>query len=239
MLHALSLSSRMWTEQRGALLQLGHRVLAPDQRTPPETAAPSLNAVADDLACTLDRQGIREAVMVGSSMGGYVAMAFLRRHPGRVRALALLATKAGADDAETAAQRQLFAELVLDPASRSRVVSSAIPKLLGATTRAERPGVVERVREIVEAAAAEAIAWSQRAIAARRDSFDVLRAVNVPSVVVAGEEDELIPVAEARQLAEALPQGELITIPGAGHLTPMEAPDIVTATLTDLLRRAR
>lgn len=242
LLHALALSSAMWTRQREALTRLGHRVLAPDQRGYGATclgaAPPSLTVVADDLARTLDEHGVGEVALAGSSMGGYVAMAFLRCHPGRVRAIALLGTKAGADDEETAAGRTAFAEAVLNESTRAHVVAAALPTLVGATTRAERPEVVEEVRGLVDATPPAAIAWSQRAIAARRDSFGVLGAAHIPGVVIAGAEDELIPVADARQMADAMPRGELVVVPRAGHLTPMEAPGAVTAALSDLLRRA-
>jgi pimeloyl-ACP methyl ester carboxylesterase len=236
LLHALAMTSAMWTEQRRDLERLGHLVLTPDQRT--YGAAPSFDVVADDLAHELDRRGIGDVVLAGSSMGGYVAMTFLRRHPGRVRAFALLGTRAGADDGPTAAGRHAFADSILDPLRRTMIVSATVPKLVGATTRAERPELVARVGAIVETVPSEAIAWSQRAIAARPDSFDLLRAAGLPSVVIAGSEDELVPLAEAHRMAAALPRARLITVPAAGHLTPIEAPDAVTGALAELLERA-
>ncbi len=242
MLHAIATSSAMWIAQRRALTVAGYQVLTPDQRgygtTPLGVADPSLDVAADDLAALLDGQGIEEIALVGSSMGGYVAMAFLRRHPGRVRALALLSTRAGADDTDGAAQRRAFADLILDPVSRPQVVEAAIPTLLGATTRGGRPEVADAVRAIVENTSPEAIAWSQRAIADRADAFDVLRATDVPSVVVTGGEDELIPTVEAEQMADVLPDAELVIVPRAGHLAPMEAPGAVTAALDSVLTRA-
>lgn len=242
LLHALATSSAMWSAQRRALVSTGHQVLTPDQRgygtTPLGSAEPSLDVAADDLALLLDRQGIDSIVLVGASMGGYVALAFLRRHPGRVRALALVSTKASADTPAEAAQRRAFASLVLDPASRAQVVAAALPTLLGATTRGGRPEVVAAVRGIVSNTSPEAIAWSQRAIASRPDAVDVLRATHVPSVVVAGEEDELVPLSSARRLASSLPDAGLVTVPQAGHLAPMEAPGAVTAALAGVLTRA-
>ncbi|MDN3352432.1 alpha/beta hydrolase [Actinomadura sp. DC4] len=242
LLHALATSSAMWSAQRRAFVGAGHQVLTPDQRgygtTPLGPAGPSLDVAADDLAALLDRQEIGSVALAGASMGGYVAMAFLRRHPGRVRALMLVSTKASADTPAEAAQRRAFASLILDPASRARVVAAAIPTLLGATTRGGRPEVVAAVRGLVENTSPEAIAWSQRAIADRREAFGVLRATNVPSVVVAGEEDELVSLTEAREVADCLPGAELVTVPKAGHLAPMETPGAVTAALAEVLSRA-
>ena len=90
-----------------------------------------------------------------------------------------------------------FAEAVLDPATRPKVIAAALPGLVGATTLARRPEVVEQVTRLVEATDPATLAWCQRAIAARSDSFAVLRETNVPAVVIAGAEDALVPVEEA------------------------------------------
>jgi pimeloyl-ACP methyl ester carboxylesterase len=241
LLHALAVDSRMWAVQRRALCAAGHQVWAPDQRgyggSPLGAAAPSLDAVADDLARGLDERGVARAVLVGSSMGGYAAMAFLRRHPGRTAALALLGTRAGADDSATAAGRRAFADAVLDPASRPAVLAAALPALVGSTTAARRPAVVAEVRALVEAADPAAVAWCQRAIADRCDSFDVLHATFVPAVVIAGAEDALVPEEETKQMANALPLGEYVVVPDAGHLAALEAPAAVSRALLDLLGR--
>ncbi|MFJ7125783.1 alpha/beta fold hydrolase [Streptomyces sp. NPDC098101] len=239
LLHALPLGSAMWRTQAEALRARGHTVLTPDQRgfgtVPLGTEPPSLDTVADDLAALLDEHGIREVALAGCSMGGYTAMAFLRRHPGRVRALALFATRAAADTPETAAERRRFADLMLDGTLRDQVVGRTTPSLLGSGTRARRPDLVEEVLAMATAAAPEAVAWAQRAIAARPDSTSVLRATDVPALVVTGAEDELVGAREAASTCDALPRGRLVTVPDAGHLQPLEAPDRVTGLLTALL----
>ena len=242
LLHALAVSGQMWAEPHRMLERAGHRVLAPDQRgygaTPLGSAAPSLDVVADDLAEVLDTQGLREVTLVGCSMGGYVAMAFLRRHPARVRALALLATRADADDEAAAARRETFAEVILDPQRRPAVLEQTIPTLVGETTRTARPDVLARLTELVQITDPAAIAWSQRAIATRQDSLAILREVQVPSVVIAGEEDGLVTVAEHQRVVDALPDSKLITVRRSGHLTPMEAPDEVAAAIDELVSRS-
>ncbi|MYW15285.1 alpha/beta fold hydrolase [Streptomyces sp. SID2955] len=239
LLHALPLSSAMWQAQAAALRARGHTVLAPDQRgfgaTPLGTEPPSLDAVADDLAALLDAHDLPTVALAGCSMGGYAAMAFLRRHPHRVRALALFATRAAADSPEAAGERHRFAELVLDDTLRDQVVRRTTPLLLGATTRARRPDLVDEVTAMARAAAPEAVAWAQRAIAARPDSLDLLRGTDVPALVVTGAEDELVAEKEAVAMADALPRGRLVTLPATGHLQPVEAPQAVTDLLTALL----
>jgi pimeloyl-ACP methyl ester carboxylesterase len=241
LLHALGLDSGMWRTQARALESAGHQVIAPDQRgfgTAPlgsPGAQPSLDTVADDLARLLDERGVDGVVLVGASMGAYVAMAFLRRHRDRVHALGLLSARARADDERARAMRENFAARVVEPGSGPTLIAAMTPSLVGATTHATRPEVVAAVRAHVASAEAASLAWAQRAIAARPDSLDVLRSANLPAVVIAGAEDGLVPLEHSRETAEALPSGRLLVVPGAGHLPPLETPDEVTGHLVDLI----
>ncbi|RBM14143.1 alpha/beta fold hydrolase [Streptomyces sp. PT12] len=242
LLHALPFDASSWDEVARGLRGQGHPVLAYDQRgfgaaPPTDGLPPSLDAAADELAAELERRGLGSVVLAGCSMGGYLAMAFLRRHPGRVEALALLAARATADDPPTAARRRRFAELVLDDRARDQLVAETTPALLGATTRARTPHLTERVTELALAARPASVAWAQRAIAERVDALDTLRATDVPAVVVVGDEDELVSVDEAGQAVAALPQGRLVILPGVGHLAPLEAPEATVGILSQLLTR--
>lgn len=239
LLHALGFDSTMWAAQHRALEAAGHRVIAPDQRgfgaTALGSAPPSLDTVADDVARLLDERGVEDAVLVGASMGAYVAMAFLRRHRDRVRALGLLSARARADDARAKSARTVFAARIVEPGTGPAFVAAMTPGLVGATTRATRPPVVAAVRAAAASAAPEALAWAQRAIAARPCSLDVLRTAHLPAVVIAGAEDELVPPEHTREVAEALPAGRLLVVPGAGHLPSLETPDVVTGHLAGLI----
>ncbi|WP_406184851.1 alpha/beta fold hydrolase [Streptomyces sp. NBC_01006] len=242
LLHALPLDSSLWDAAAAALRARGRRVLTPDQAgfgsAPLPQGSPSLDLVADGLARELDRQGIGEVALAGCSMGGYVAMAFLRRHPDRVRALALLAARGTADSAAAAGQRLRFADAILDDSARAGLVAATTPSLLGATTRARRPHLTARVTGLALAAPPRSVAWAQRAIAARTDSTATLRAADVPAVVVIGAEDELVSLEEACRTAKALPRGRLVVLPGVGHLAPLEAPEATAEILTGLLAQA-
>ncbi|OAR25897.1 multidrug transporter [Streptomyces sp. ERV7] len=239
LLHALSLDASMWDAQRRALQAIGHPVLAPHQRgfgsVPLGDEPPSLDVVADDLARTLDGVGAGPVLLAGSSMGAYTAMAFLRRHPGRTAGLALLSARATADSSEARAQRLRFAELVGDEEVRAGLIAGTTPMLAGATTRARRPEVLDRLFADAAKADPAALAWAQRAIADRPDSTETLRAAGMPAVVIAGEEDELVAAEESRHTAALLRRGRLVTLPGTGHLQPLEAPERVTRELLVLL----
>jgi pimeloyl-ACP methyl ester carboxylesterase len=240
LLHAFPLSSPMWDGQRERLAARC-RVLTPDQRgfgaSPLGPDEPDLDACADDVVALLDRLGLDRVVLGGLSMGGYVAMALLRRHPERVRALVLADTKAGADPEPARVNRLRIADQLGEQGS-GVLVEAVLPALLGPTTTSTRPEVVEQVRALVEAAPPAAAAWAQRAMAARPDSLAALAAADVPALVVVGDEDALSPVADAQAMADALPQGRLVVLEGAGHLTALEVPDafagVVGAFLDEL-----
>jgi pimeloyl-ACP methyl ester carboxylesterase len=168
-------------------------------------------------------------------MGGYVAMAVLRRHPDRVRALVLADTKATADTADAAAGRLRIAERVIEDGNAGVLVDEMLPKLVGTTTKKARPLVLGRVKALVERAPAYAVAWAQRAMAARPDSLGTLREVRVPTLVVVGAEDELSSPADAAAMAEAVPGATLATIPESGHLTAVEMPEAFNEALAGFL----
>ncbi|MEY9848400.1 alpha/beta fold hydrolase [Streptacidiphilus sp. MAP5-3] len=245
LLHAFPLSSRMWQAQLDELPGTDGsdaRVLAVDLRgfggTELGADAPSLDLLADDIALLLDRAGIEEAVVGGVSMGGYVAMAFARRHGDRLSGLLLADTKGTADTDQARAHRERVASAVLARRSVRLLVDEQLPSpLLGATTAARAPELVAHVASLIESASPEAVAWAQRAMACRPDSLADLRKVDVPSLVVVGAEDTLTPPSDAEALAEALPQSELTILPGAGHLSPLEVPEAFNTAVRTLLAR--
>ncbi|MFJ3789055.1 alpha/beta fold hydrolase [Kitasatospora sp. NPDC090091] len=241
LLHAFPLDASMWSAQLDALPgPTGHRarVLAPDQRgfggTELGTGEPSLDAVADDVALLLDAAGVERAVVGGLSMGGYVALAFARRHPDRLAGLLLANTRATADAEAVRANRERIAAAVL--------ARDSVQLLLDERTAANQLGpdsghLVERVQKMVAGAAPAAVAWAQRAMAARPEALDVLAGLRVPASVVAGEQDGLVPLSEADLMVRALPDAELTVIPGVGHLSALEAPEEFNATVCRLLER--
>ncbi|WP_042373592.1 alpha/beta fold hydrolase [Streptacidiphilus neutrinimicus] len=245
LLHAFPLSARMWESQLDELPGsdgTDARVLAVDLRgfggTELGADAPSLDLLADDVALLLDAAGIEQAVLGGLSMGGYVAMAFARRHPGRLSGLLLADTKGTADTETARANRERVAKAVLARDSVRLLVDEQLPApLLGGTTAKRCPKLVDYVAELIGEASPASVAWAQRAMAARPDSLDSLRTVDVPALVVVGDEDELTPVPEAEALAAALPHADLTILPGAGHLSALEVPEAFNTAVRSLLAR--
>jgi pimeloyl-ACP methyl ester carboxylesterase len=217
----------MWEPQAVALAS-SYQVVRFDLRgfggSPPGDGLLTMERIADDGAAVLDRLGIPSATVCGVSMGGYAALALVRRHPERLRALVLADTRAGADSPEAKAARAAQAEKVRREGSRA-MADDALGKLLGATSHRERPELVARVRQIIEANPPRGITDALAGLAARADSTPTLREIRVPTLVVVGEEDEITPLAEAEALQRGIAGSRLAVIPRAGHLSSLENPD--------------
>lgn len=226
LLHAFPLGLVMWDEQAAALAD-AYRVVRFDCRgfggSPPGDGLLTMERIADDAAAVLERLGLPSAVVGGLSMGGYAALALVRRHPERIRALVLADTRAGADSPEAKATRAAQAEKVRREGAAA-IADAVLPKLLGATSHRERPELVARVRRIVEANPPRGITDALAGLAARADSTPTLREIRVPTLVVVGEEDTITPRSEAEGLQRGIGGSELAAIPRAGHLANMENP---------------
>jgi pimeloyl-ACP methyl ester carboxylesterase len=225
-LHAFPLGLVMWDAQAAALAPT-HQVIRFDARgfgaSPPGEGLLTMERIADDAAALLDHLGVSQALACGCSMGGYAALAMVRRHADRLRGLVLQDTRAGADSAEGRRNRAVLAEKVRAEGATA-AAEAFLPRLLGETTHRERPEVVARVREIILATSPRGIADALAGLAARADSTPTLREIRVPTLVVVGAEDQLTPVAEAEALHRGIAGSRLAVIARAGHLANLENP---------------
>ena len=248
LLHGFPVDHRMW-DAVVDLLPGDRTVLAPDLPglggSPSgedvadalgSPAAPSLETTADAVAATLRAAGVGRAVVAGLSMGGYVAMALVERHPDLVAGLALLDTKSTADDDAARANRLRIAAAVI-AAGEVDAVLGMRRALLGETSLVTRPDLVDRLELWIRTQGPAGVAWSQRAMAARPDRTAVLEGFAGPALVLVGEEDEVTPLAGARSLAAALVAAELVVVPRAGHMSSVESPEPVAAALDALALR--
>lgn len=197
--------------------------------------APSVDAWADWLAAVLDRLGLERVALGGLSMGGYLCFAFWRRHRGRVSALLLSDTKAGADDEAGKAKRIEMQRLVREEGSGA-VAARMITGMVGKTTREERPAVIATLDAMMRRASPEAVHDALDVLRTRPDSTPTLATIDVPTLVVCGEEDALTPPAESRALHAAIAGSELAIIPRAGHASNLEDPAAFTRLLTGFAR---
>jgi pimeloyl-ACP methyl ester carboxylesterase len=236
--HAFPLSAEMWDPQL-ASPPAGWRFIAPDLRgfgrSSHRSGATSVEAHARDLVALLDALAIDRAVVVGLSMGGYVALALVRAAPQRVRALVLCDTRADADSDDARANRQRLREQLRDGGPVA-VAETMVPRLVGPTTMREQPGVVARVRGLIVASAAPGIDDAIVALMTRPDSTSGLVLIDVPTLLVVGEEDGLTPIALHERMREHIPGSRLVVIPGAGHLSNLECPDQFNEALSGFLQ---
>jgi pimeloyl-ACP methyl ester carboxylesterase len=241
LLHAFPLNADMWAPQLEALPR-GWRLIAPDlggfgpSRSSPGSPEmpPMLRDHTADVLALLDDLHVERAVIGGLSMGGYVTFAVLRRAPERSRGLVLADTRPQADSPEARTNRTRMLEL-LDASGPAAVAREMLPRLLGETTRRERPAVGDRITSMITANSAEAIRDAIVWMMARPDSTPLLRQVRCPTLVLVGTEDGITPVDDARQMAGQIPGAELEVIPGAGHLSSFECPDAFNAALARFL----
>jgi pimeloyl-ACP methyl ester carboxylesterase len=239
LIHAFPLAADMWRPQLERVPD-GWRFLAPDTRGfgPGAVASatpPSIDDLAGDVVALLDQLELERATIAGLSMGGYVALALFRVAPERVTGLVLANTRAGADSADGRAGRDKLIALAREGGPQA-VADQMLPKLLGDTTRRARPDLPRAVRAMIEGNSAEAIAGALHAMKERPDSTALLPRINLPALVVAGEEDALIPVAESEAMDRALPRSHLVVLPASGHLSSFETPDDFSEALGNFLR---
>jgi 3-oxoadipate enol-lactonase len=237
LLHAFPLGHFMWDSQVAALRGT-HQVIRFDARgfggSPPGDSLLTMERIADDARGLLDHLGVGQAVVVGCSMGGYAAFAFARRHPERLKGLVLQDTRAGADTGEAHRNRATLAEKVKKEGAAA-AADALLPKLLGATTHAERPEIVTRLRERILASSPAGIANALYGLAARADSTATLREIRVPTLVCCGAEDTITPPAESERMSAGIAGSRLEVIPRAGHLANLEVPGDVNRLLLDFL----
>lgn len=184
-------------------------------------------ATMDDLASDLHehlraRRPGQRYVLCGLSMGGYVAMAYAERWPETVYGLILCNTRSTPDTEEAKAGREATAHEALTKGMEV-IARAMIPKVLSSSTRREQPEVVQRVEALMARQDPTGVAAASRGMALRPDRTEVLRAFDRPALVITGEADELMPLPTSQHMARTLPHADLVVLPGAGHLSNVEA----------------
>lgn len=235
LLHAFPLSREMWAPQASLAEQV--RLITPDLYGFGGTAVPAdgwtVDSMADALAEWLTELRIAEPIVLGGlSMGGYVALAFARRHPKRLRGLILADTKAEADTAEGRWNRDKMIAFVRQN-SAGDVVEQLLPKLV----RDVNSDVANEMRRLGTQQTQDGVAAALEALRDRPDATPGLVMIRVPTLVIVGAEDTLTPPAVSRSLAEGIADATLIEIPQAGHLSNLEAPTEFNAAVRQFVER--
>jgi pimeloyl-ACP methyl ester carboxylesterase len=240
LLHPFPANHEFWLPVAQALAGR-YRVVLPDLRGHGDSGVgegpATMEKHAGDIVHVMDDAEIGRAPLVGVSIGGYVLFEFWRRHRGRVTALVLCNTKARADSAEARAGRLQTASDVLDHGTEP-FFESMIPRLLGKTTRETRPDLVEGALRMMRKMSPEDVAQVQRGMAERPDSVDTLKTINVPTLLVTGDEDVLTGVNEAELMRQHISGSRLRVIAKAGHYSLWEQPEEAVKLLRQFLDRS-
>lgn len=240
LLHPFPCHHEFWNPVAAAL-DSRYRLILPDLRGHGDSEigeGPALmRKHASDIARVLDATGIGTAAFIGCSIGGYILFEFWRRFRARVTALALCDTRPQADTADARANRLQAAAAVLEQGTEP-FLETMIPKLMGRTTVTTRPDLVDGAHAMMRKMSAEAISLVQRGMAERPDSLADLKAINVPTLVVIGEEDVLSTVADGELMRQNIAGSQLKVIPKAGHYAPWEQPGAVGPVLRKFLDAA-
>jgi len=209
------------------MLAARYRVLLPDLRGHGESRAgqgpATMEKHATDLARLCDAEHIGRAVFAGVSIGGYILFEFWRRYRERVAGLVFCNTKASMDSDQARQDRLKSAEEV-EQHGPVGFLDGMVPKLVGATTRANRPDIAAAARKLMSGSSVPGIAAVQRGMAARPDSIPTLATIKVPTLVIAGEEDN-IPLEEVQKIHNGIAGSQMVVIPKAGHYAVFERPD--------------
>lgn len=229
------LDARMWEHQLEGLSE-DRRVIAVDLRgrrrsKDIDPTSATIDLYADDVAKTIRRLGQEKVDLAGLSMGGYVVFSFFRKYPEMLRSLILIDTKAAGDSPEAQEQREKVAAEVLEKGTRP-LTETLLPKILA-------PGATEEVKDRTfemfrdtppETAAADSLAMKDRA-----DSAHDLGSIKVPTLVLHGDADQIMPIDDAKHMASLIPGAKFVSIPRAGHLAPLENPDQVNFAIAKFL----
>ncbi|MGH7494651.1 MAG: alpha/beta fold hydrolase [bacterium] len=238
--HGFPLSHKIWQPQIEALHD-EFCVITPDLRGHGESEAPtgaySMEKFADDLFTLLKHLNCGPVVMAGHSMGGYIAFAFLRNYPNWVKGLILVSTRAAADSPEGKAGRETLAQLVEKEKSSAPVVMKMLPNMVAQASLAAHPNLRTEVERIMSNTSQNGLAGALRGMAARADANDLLTSLCLPTLIIAGTADALIPHAESESMARAIPGAQLALIEGAGHLPSLEKPEEMNRVLREWLRK--
>jgi pimeloyl-ACP methyl ester carboxylesterase len=221
LLHAFPLDARMWEDQVPALEEAGYETLAPN--LPGQEPDNELGQWAQRVLHVLPG----DFIPIGCSMGGYLTFELWRQAPARIPAAVFIDTRAGADSSEAREGRENTIRLLGEDGFEPFWEEQA-PKLFGPMAP---PEVVERARQIASEQPITNLVATLQALAARPDSSDTAASIDVPALVLVGEEDVITPPSEALELAGMLSAGRLTRIPEAGHVSPLEAPAAVKEEL--------
>jgi pimeloyl-ACP methyl ester carboxylesterase len=236
-IHGFPYNSTMWAQQIKRLKE-SYYCIAYDVRglgdTPPGDGQFTMEMFVDDLFSVMDGLDLEKPVITGFSMGGYIALRAVEREPDRFRALILCDTKASADD-DAGRIKRAGAISTINKEGMEKFASEFVPVTFGDDAPQKIP---ESYNAMLEQAANESpvgVKGCLLAMAARTDTSDVLESIQMPTLLLVGEEDSLTPPSTMQAMHNEIKDSALITVSDAGHMTPIEKPEVVTQSMEEFL----
>ena len=238
LLHGFPLASDIFDPLRPGVERVARQITPdlPGFGRSPAASAGTMESLARRMLVLLDTLGVERAVLGGHSMGGYIALRMAALAPERVLGLVLIATRA-APDGDAGAESRRRAIAVIEAGGKGEFLDGFVPRLLGASTRQRAPRLLAELRGLADEVAPETLAACQRGMLQRPDSRPVLAALAVPTLVVAGAEDELIPREESDEMVDLAGGAELVLIPRSGHTPSVERPIAAADAIAAFLAR--
>ncbi len=236
LLHPFPLNHHFWV---GIVPQLAsrYRLIVPDLRAHGDSEAGdgpvTMAKLAADLSALCREEKIARGIFVGVSIGGYALFELWRRSREQIAALVLANTRAGGETAEGRNNRLGLADKVLREGTAG-FIEDMLPKLMAPATMNNRPDIVDAARVMMQTMSPQDIAAVQRGMADRPDSIATLKTIDVPTLVIAGENDS-VPLSEAELIHRQIPGSRLQAIPRAGHYAALEQPEAFGHLLRNFL----
>jgi pimeloyl-ACP methyl ester carboxylesterase len=240
LLHGFPLDCRVWANVATQMAEK-YRVVRPNLRgfgpfTDEETF--SIDDLAGDVRVLAHSLRDVPVVMAGLSMGGYVALSFAKQWIKELAGLALVNSRGKADAPEARPAREAMAQLARDRGTAA-VVAQMLPNMLDRDSYTEHPAMVESLERIMLDTPVPTIANACLAMRDRDDYRGLLRETgDLPVTVISGDGDQIVPEAESQELGMLSDSIDHVRLPGCGHMSPVEAPELVAEALDRLMQRA-
>lgn len=239
-IHGYPLGRSLWESQMSDLSR-SVQTISPDLRGHGESEAVfsqySIESLADDCIQLLDNLEITQPIIIcGLSMGGYVAFALYRKYRSRIAGLILTATRAAPDTPEGKVNRKKAIDLALSEGPKA-IANSMLPKMFAPATYVNNPSLVKKIHNMMESTSVQGIIGALNAMKNRPDSTHLLKEINVPVLIIHGNQDQLIPVTEAQEMQLLIANSEIVTLENAGHLPNLEQSTLFNQALKQFLTR--
>jgi 3-oxoadipate enol-lactonase len=228
----------MWQEQV-SLCEPSYRVITYDQRGHGKSAAGDghylFELFVDDLFGLLDHLNITKTILCGLSMGGYTALRAFERSPERFNGLILCDTRSEPDSNEAKVKRAANLRTIQTDGVAA-FAEAFLKAIFTPASFTERPAVVDQIRKTILANPPEGVAGTLIALATRTDTTPILSKIQVPTLIMVGDQDVVTPPSAAQAMHERIPGSQLAVIPKAGHMSNLENPDVFNTHLLNFLK---